>query len=109
MNQFDGTITQTYIVYNDDGREPYEYSVDITRQVQLIAEQGEKHKAQVAALQQDLKDIKSRRYWDEVTLVTNEKTGMTVALRTTYRWQAENLSLHITPEMLQYGSVGLSG
>jgi len=111
MKEFNGVLMHTYIADagTEDYPDTYEVTEDVTDEVnRLIQDLRDKRDAlqkQVAALQKELVDIKSRRYWDEVELVTNKTTGMTAAIRTTYRWQAETMRLDFTNEM--YSAMGV--
>lgn len=93
-----GTFQQEWTEYDEDG-----YGIararDVTSDVQRMGRQNQKLIAQVKALQNDIADIKNRRYWEEVEMFTDKTTGMSAAVRTVYRWQAETMRLEFTPDM----------
>lgn len=93
-----GRIVQT-IIETDIEEHSYETVVDVTDRIKKLQSLFDKQETQLAAVQREIADIKNRRYWEEIELFTDKITGMSVAMRTTYRWQAEVMRLEFTPDM----------
>jgi len=92
------TYTKTWTEERDDGS-TYPVSADVTREIGKAFADVEKYKTQLVETQKALADIKSRRYWEEIKMVTDERTGMSAVTLVTYKWQAENMRIDFTNEM----------
>ena len=75
-------------------------SADVSVQVQKLIANEERQRQRILELQKELKEIKMRRGWDEISMTTDEKTGMTAIIRTYYSWRAETMRLDVTPDMI---------
>lgn len=101
MKKYEGVVTHTYLgVDNLDQHVRHERSVDITYEVNRMIEDLEAATEKVSALQKELAELKSRRYWEERTLVTDPKTGMHAVVLTVYQLEAKTLRLDFTQEYL---------
>ena len=74
---------------------------DVTEEVRRLINREKTQAATIKALQEELRDIKTRRSWEDLSMVTDERTGMTAVVRTYYRWQAETMRLDVSPEMMR--------
>lgn len=84
-------------VIDDDGTTiPVVHDVTMALRKHLAMEATYKERAE--SLAKELQDIRNRRGWEEVTCVTDDRTGRVVVVRTFYRWQAEAMRVEATPE-----------
>jgi hypothetical protein len=71
---------------------------DVTKEWQAL----EKARDERDQLQKDISELRTRRGWDEISTVYDEKTGRQVIVRTYYQWEAKTMRLEVSPEMM-YG------
>ena len=98
------SYTKTWTEENLDTGGFFEVAHDATAEVEKLIRDKAAADVKVAALQKEITDIKSRRYWEEIKMVTDERTGMSAVTLVTYKWQAEHMRLDFSRDMM--GSMG---
>lgn len=96
-----GHIQQTWIDRDDDDFEfAIERSEDVSDLVRDLVTKYENSVKEGQRLAKELQDLKTRRYWDELDMVTDPRTGNTVVIRTHYEWAMKGMRLEISPETM---------
>lgn len=80
--------------------------VDLTDEWRRMTVKLENLEESNASLAKELGEIKSRRWWEEIEMVRDERSGQIAIVKTHYRMQMESMRLEVSPEMygLAYGA-----
>lgn len=91
-----------------DDPEDGEYLVikDVTDMVTKLVRTANDQAQRIDALQKQLADIMNRKSWEELKLVTDERTGMSVVTMVTYQWEAKHMRLDMTREAMNMSRGG---
>ncbi len=52
------------------------------------------------SLAKELSEIKNRRQWEELTMVTDERTGLAAVVHTWYRWEPVHMRVDLQPRAM---------
>lgn len=101
-----GEIRQTYqAVYGDPDSPEDQVLEDVNENVTLaVRELVREYKAAVKLADKramELRDLKNRRWWDELELATDPNTGETLVVKTHYQLEMKQMTLHVTPEVMR--------
>lgn len=87
-------------VIDDETGETVPHIADVTADVRRMYRENGELKRKNESLSKEIHDIKTRRYWEEVNVYTDDRTGRLVVVKTVYQYEPKTMRLEVTPEML---------
>ena len=97
----EGRFSRAWTVWDEDFEDDFERKEDVTAEVRELVRAYEASVREGTRLAAELKDLKIRKWWDEIEIVTNDGTGQTAVIRTHYQLEMKAMRLEVSPELMR--------
>ena len=82
----------------DDDTE-YQVIEDVTEEIRRLYRDHEALKVQHDKLVKEIKQIKTQRYWEEVDVYVDDRTGMAACVKTIFQYEPKTMRIEWDPRL----------